>query len=162
MLKNLKLYKQDMLVEEYIDGKEFTVGIFGNGKDIYVFPPMEICYIKKDIQYNIYSYDVKRNYKEYISYKCPADIPKEIETEIINMAKKIYEVLSCRDFARIDFRLSRDGELYFIEINPLPGLAPGYSDFPMIAEFSGMDYNTLIWNILESALKRFGMESNIG
>jgi len=159
--KNLKLYKQDMLVEEYISGREFTVGIFGNGRNVYIFPPMEICYIKKDTPFQIYSYNVKRNYQEYIQYKCPADIPKETETEMINTARKVYEVLSVRDFARIDFRLSPDGELYFIEINPLPGLAPSYSDFPMIAEFNGMDYNTLIWNVLESALKRFGMESFI-
>jgi D-alanine-D-alanine ligase len=80
---------------------------------------------------------------------------------MINTAKKIYEVLSCKDFARIDFRLSPEGELYFIEINPLPGLAPGYSDFPMIAEFNGMDYNSLVWNVLKSALKRYGMKSYI-
>ena len=162
VFKNLKLYKQDMLVEEYISGQEFTVGIFGNGKDIHVFPPMEICYIKQDTQYNIYSYNVKQNYKEYIRYKCPADITKDIETKMMNAARKIYEVLSCKDFARVDFRLSPDGELYFIEINPLPGLAPGYSDFPMIAEFNGMDYDSLICNVLKSALKRFGMESYIG
>lgn len=160
--KNLKLYKQDMLVEEFISGREFTVGIFGNGNETHVFPPMEICYIKQNSPYNIYSYNVKRNYKEYIQYQCPADIPKEIETEMINTAKKVYEVLSCRDFARIDFRLSPAGELYFIEINPLPGLAPGYSDFPMIAEFNGMDYNSLVWNVLESALKRFGMATYAG
>jgi len=80
---------------------------------------------------------------------------------MMNTARKIYEVLSCKDFARIDFRLSPEGKLYFIEINPLPGLAPGYSDFPMIAEFNGMDYASLIWNILKSALKRYGMDSYI-
>lgn len=158
---NLKLYKQDMLVEEYISGREFTVGIIGNGKDIHVFPPMEICCKKQVNQYNIYSYNVKQNYKEYVSYKCPADIDKELESKITSTAREIYEALSCRDFARIDFRLSPDGELYFIEINPLPGLAPGYSDFPMIAEFNCMNYNSLIWHILESALKRIGMVSKI-
>ena len=160
--RDLKLYKQDMLVEEYISGREFTVGIFGNGDDVHVFSPMEVCYIKKEGQYNVYSYNVKRNYKDYVRYKCPADIPKHIETEMMNTARKIYEVLSCRDFARIDFRLSPDEELYFIEINPLPGLAPGYSDFPMIAEFNGMSYDSLIWNVLKSALQRFGMESYVG
>lgn len=159
--KDISLYKQDMLVEEYISGREFTVGIFGNGNDIHVFPPMEICYINQVNQYNIYSFNVKRNYKQYIRYECPADISREAETEMINTAKKIYEVLSCKDFARIDFRLSPDEKLYFIEINPLPGLAPGYSDFPMIAEFNGMDYGSLVWNVLNSALKRYGMKSYI-
>ena len=159
--KDIGLYKQDMLVEEYISGREFTVGIFGNGSDVHVFPPMEIGYLNQDKQYNIYSYNVKQNYKEFIRYECPANISKDIETEMINTARKIFEILSCKDFARIDFRLSPEGKLYFIEINPLPGLAPGYSDFPMIAEFNGMDYNSLVWNVLKSALKRYGMKSYI-
>lgn len=159
--KNIKLYRQDMLVEEFIDGREFTVGIIGNGKETRVFSPMEICYIRQDSRYNIYSYNVKQNYKEYVSYKCPADISRDTEAKMTAAAKRIYEVLRCRDFARIDFRLSKDGEPYFIEINPLPGLAPGYSDFPMITSFNGMSYDCLIWNILESALKRLGMTSYI-
>ena len=112
--------------------------------------------------FNIYSYNVKQNYKEFVLYECPADIDKDTENEITCTAKKIYEVLSCRDFARVDFRLSPEGKLYFLEINPLPGLAPGYSDFPMIAEFNGMDYNSLIWNVLESALKRYGIKYSVG
>jgi len=74
-----------------------------------------------------------------------------------NIAAKIYTALDCRDFSRIDFRLSEDGVIYFIEINPLPGLAPGYSDYPMLAEFCGMDYQTLILSILNSAIKRYGI-----
>jgi D-alanine-D-alanine ligase len=76
---------------------------------------------------------------------------------MINTAKRIFNILGCKDFARIDFRLSNDGKLYFIEINPLPGLAPGYSDFPMIAEFNGVEYGKLVRGILGSALKRHGM-----
>jgi len=161
VLKNIELYREDMLVEEYIEGREFTVGIFGNGGDAQVFPPMEICYVNPDNRYSIYSYNVKQNYKEFVRYECPANINENTEIEMMNTARKIYEVLSCKDFARIDFRLSPEGKLYFIEINPLPGLAPGYSDFPMIAEFNGMDYASLIWNILKSALKRYGMDSYI-
>ncbi len=159
--KNISLYKQDMLVEEYISGREFTVGILGNGRNIHVFRPMEIRFVDRGNRYNIYSYNVKQNYKEYIRYDCPADISRAAEAEMTDTAKKIYEALSCRDFARIDFRLSPEGDLYFIEINPLPGLAPGYSDFPMIAEFNGMDYDTLVWNVLKSALERYGMISSI-
>ena len=57
----------------------------------------------------------------------------------------------------MDFRLSEDGKLYFIEINPLPGLAPGYSDYPMLAEFSGVGYSELVRGVLKSALKRYGI-----
>lgn len=157
LVKNdINLYHQDMLVEEYIGGREFTVGIIGNGEETHVFPPMEIIYLKKD-KFNIYSYNVKQNYKKLIRYESPAAISAEMEEEMISTSKKIYQLLGCKDFARIDFRLSEDNKPYFIEINPLPGLAPGYSDFPMLAEFNGMDYRTLIRNILNSALKRYGL-----
>lgn len=156
--KNYEMYKQPMLVEEYIKGREFTVGIIGNGDETIVFPPMEIKYKKKEEKYNIYSYTVKKNYKEYVEYICPPQLGKKIEEKMVRTAKKIYESLSCRDFSRIDFRLSLEGEVYFLEINPLPGLAPGYSDFPMIGEFNGIDYGTLIKMVLNSALKRYGMK----
>jgi D-alanine-D-alanine ligase len=156
---NFKLYGQDMLVEEYIHGREFTVGILGNGKDAHVFPPMEIVYLNTENKFNIYSFNVKKDYKRLIKYECPARIGKEIEKEMMDMAKKIFDILQCKDFSRIDFRLSEDGKPYFIEINPLPGLAPGYSDFPMIAEFNGMDYKSLVRAVLESALKRYGFKN---
>lgn len=154
---NITLYKQDMLIEEYVEGREFTVGILGNGNDVKVFSPMEIVYLNKNNQYNIYSYKVKQNYKELIGYECPANINKDIETEMIDTARKVYEVLECRDFARVDFRIDVKGKVHFIEINPLPGLAPGYSDFPMIAEYNGMDYNSLVQNIIKCALNRYSI-----
>ena len=163
-------YKQDMLLEEYIGGREFSVGILGSGDelstgaqgevsgDLRVFPPMEIIFTDKD--HSIYSYEVKKNFRRYVRYECPPDIDAALRREIEETAEKIYRSLECRDFARVDFRLSSDSKLYFIEINPLPGLAPEYSDFPMIARFCGMDYQTLIWNILDSALARYGMRSS--
>lgn len=160
--KNMMLYGQSMLAEEYIEGREFTVGILGNGSDIQVFPPMEIIYKKATQEsFHVYSYNVKQNYKEFIDYQCPADLTKEQETEMINMSKAIYQALGCRDFSRIDFRMSKNGILYFIEINPLPGLAPGYSDYPMLAEFSGVSYGMLINNILYAAIKRLHIGTEV-
>ena len=157
--KNIGAYKQDMLVEEYIEGREFTVGILGNGSEMRVFPPMEIIF--KDKDHGIYSYEVKRDFKKYIEYECPPDISARLIKELEDTAMKIYKILGCRDCARTDFRLSRDGKLYFIEVNPLPGLAPGYSDFPMLAEFSGVEYDELVQGILISALKRYGLNKNL-
>jgi D-alanine-D-alanine ligase len=150
--KNMAVYKQDMLVEEYIEGREFTVGIVGNGEDIRVFSPMEILFRDRNM---FYSYEVKKDYKTFVKYECPAKISGDIRAEIENTAKRVYEILDCKDFARIDFRLSPENRLYFIEINPLPGLAPGYSDFPMNAERNGIDYTSLIRVILNGALKRY-------
>lgn len=155
--RNFKLYGQPMLIEEYIKGREFTVGILGNESDIKVFEPLEICYLSEERENRIYSYHVKRNYKKYIEYSCPPLLDVEIIRRMKEIAAEIYIALDCRDFSRIDFRLSEDGIIYFIEINPLPGLAPGYSDYPMLAEFCGMDYRTLVVSVLNSALKRHGM-----
>lgn len=152
------LYGTAMLAEEYIDGREFTVGILGNGADTLVFRPMEIIF-EKNTQgvYRIYSYGVKQDYKNYVRYACPAELEPEKEAEIVRTARRIFQLLGCRDSARIDFRLAPDGKLYFIEINPLPGLAPGYSDYPMLAEFCGMPYGELVRGILRAAAARCGL-----
>jgi D-alanine-D-alanine ligase len=158
LARNMAMYKQDMLVEEFIGGREFTVGILGNVNETRVFPPMEIVY-KHNNRFNIYSYEVKKEYQTYVEYECPPKINADTQTEMEDTARKIYEILGCNDFARVDFRLSPDGCVYFIEINPLPGLAPGYSDFPMIAGFNSMDYNSLVYNVLAAALKRYGLNA---
>ncbi len=157
VIKNINMYKEPMLMEEYITGREFTVGILGNGEDLKVFDPMEICYIAEARENRIYSYNVKKNYKKYITYSCPPKLPDETIQKMKNIAAEIYKDLECRDFSRIDFMLSDNGEIYFIEINPLPGLTPDYSDFPMIARFCGTDYKSLVINVLNSALKRYGL-----
>lgn len=156
--RNIKMYGSDMLVEEYIDGGEFTVGLIGNGKNTKVFRPMELAY-RKHTQgsFDVYSYTVKRNYTEYVDYVCPAKIPPKVEAEMTQYALKVYEALSCHDLSRIDFRTDRDGNVYFIEINPLPGLAPGYSDYPMLAAFCGTDYDTLVNSVLAAARARLGL-----
>ena len=151
--KNIEMYKQDMLVEEYIPGREFTVGLLGNDDEIHVFPPMEIIFLDKEN--SVYNYEVKKNFRQCVKYECPPNICPSIRANIEKTAEKIYRILKCRDCARIDFRLSPEGRLYFIEINPLPGLAPGYSDFPILAEFCGVDYNSLIRGILDRALARY-------
>lgn len=156
--KNINMYGSDMLVEEYIDGGEFTVGLVGNGKETHVFRPMELVYRKHTQgKFDVYSYNVKRNYTEFVDYVCPAKITPKIETEMTEAALTVFNALSCRDLSRVDFRTDRDGNVYFIEINPLPGLAPGYSDYPMLAAFCGTDYDTLVNSVLAAALSRLGL-----
>lgn len=156
--KNFSLYGGDMLAEEYISGREFTVGVLGNGVETKVFSPMEIVYNKNTQgNYCVYSYNVKQNYQEYVSYVCPANIDETIEKEMMDAAKRIYEIMGCHDFSRVDFRLNPEGKSYFIEINPLPGLAPNYSDYPMLAEACGVPYDELVFGVLEAAAKRCGV-----
>lgn len=151
---NFENYECDMLVEEFIVGREFTVALLGNGNNVKVFPPMEIVFKKPVTEnFNIYSYDVKQNFNNYVTLECPANIDNLVSEKMTNISKKIFKYLSCNDFARIDFMV-KDNEIYFIEINPLPGLAPNYSDFPMITESCGVSYNTTVQNILLTAIKR--------
>ena len=151
----MDLYKQEFIVEEYIDGREITVGVLGNGDDARVLPPMEIIF--RNGGQSIYSYEVKRNFKDYVDYRCPPDISGGAMSKLMETAGRIYRILGCRDCARMDFRMGPDGRAYFIEINPLPGLAPGYSDLTILAGFCGISYNELIITILNNALARYGM-----
>lgn len=156
--RNFELYGGAVLAEEFISGREFTVGLLGNGENLRVFPPMEIVYHKSPIEgYNVYNYTVKQEYQSYVTYRCPAEIPDAMEQEMIRLSKKIFSSLNCRDFARIDFRADETGKLYFIEINPLPGLAPHYSDYPMLAEFCGVSHEELVGAVLQAGASRAGL-----
>lgn len=156
----LRTYGEEMLAEEYVHGREFTVGILGNGKTARVFPPMEIAF-RRNTQdgYAVYSFGVKQDYKKYVDYKCPAPLTAEQDGQMRDYALRAFRALGCHDFTRVDFRMDAEGRLYFIEINPLPGLAPGYSDYPMLAEFSGVSYDELVLSVLRAALRRLGLEA---
>ena len=149
------LYQSKMLVETYLPGREFTVGMMGNGESLQVFEPMEIRFNKNTQRnYKVYSYDVKCDFKKHVTYQCPAKLTEEENTELKESARKVFEAIGCRDIARADFRMDADGHPCFLEINPLPGLAPGYSDLPMIAEAAGIGYSDLVYDIYKAAVLR--------
>ncbi len=153
----LQSYRQPVLVEEFLPGREFTVGVIGNEMP-HVFPIMEINFDEVPEGHgNIYSRQFKVEWSEDRYYTCPASISPELEQRIRDTALKTYQVLECRDLARIDMRLDRNGIPNVIEVNPLPGMAPGYSDYPRIAEKAGWSYDELVNAILGCALKRYGL-----
>jgi D-alanine-D-alanine ligase len=142
------------LVEEYIRGREFTVGIIGNGSNLTVLPIMEIMFTNNRNE-NLYSYRVKKESATSIYCECPANISPKLTNTINKMAKKIFTVLDCKDVARIDLRIEEGTNIpYFIEINPLPGLVDDYSDLVVIYKQSGKTYDDLIITILNQALSR--------
>lgn len=148
-------YPEGLLVEEYLPGREFTVGIIGNGERRRIYPPMEIIYNKNTQRdFKIYSYSIKCNYKKHVRYECPARLTKAELDSVTESAGRVFDALGCRDVARVDFRMDAGGNFCFLEINPLPGLAPKYSDLPMIAEASGVDYKDLIFGIYQEAVMR--------
>lgn len=157
-LEELSVYKQPILIERFISGKEITVGVIGNGEKARVIGMMEIAPRNVPREDFIYSLEVKRNWRVEVSYIVNPEIPYRTRKEIEEMSLKIYKILGCRDISRIDFRLDSDFTPYFLEVNPLPGLNPEYSDLPMISKGYGISYENLIEEILNSALERYGIK----
>lgn len=159
------LYKQPALIEDFIEGREFTVAMLGNGDNIRVLPIIEIDLdeIPKDFN-KIYSYEVKwffdtRENKLEI-FKCPADVSESIYESIEKIAKETFNKLRLRDWARIDIRLDNNNVPNVIEVNPLPGILPNPDDnscFPKAAREAGMNYNQMINAVLEEAKNRYNL-----
>ena len=154
-------YSQEALVEEFIDGKELTVGILENGKTT-ILPILEIDFssCRKSGEY-FYSWKVK----EYQgntelglapTFHCPARLDKHTEGLIKETALKTHRAIGCFGISRTDIRLGEDNIPYVLEINPLPGLNPSESNFPLMAYAAGMKYEELIEAIVLSASERRG------
>ncbi len=150
----LQAYQQPILVEEFIDGDELTVGVLGNA------PPQVLGVMRVvprgDAKHFVYSLEVKREFSERVRYECPAALSATDMAAVEQSALAAYQALGCRDVARIDFRL-RDGVPYFIEANPLPGLAPDWSDLVLLAAALGIDHRELLRRILAAAVERYGI-----
>ena len=149
----LEYYQQPVMVEEFINGEEVTVGLIGNS------PPkvvgiMRVVPRKKTDNF-VYSLEVKRNWESLLTYECPALLGKSVLQDVADSSLKAFEALGCRDFARMDFRISPDGTPYFLEVNPLPGLNPKSGDLPIMAGKMGWTYEVLISAILNAALQRY-------
>jgi D-alanine-D-alanine ligase len=151
--KVLTRYRQPALVEPYLPGREFTVGIVGNGADARVLGVCEIL-LKEHAEANVYSLHNKELCEELVIY-APAD---DAEARLAGMrALAAYHALQCRDAGRIDFRSDASGVPYFLEANPLPGLNPHHSDLPILAAQNGVEFVALIGMILDAGLARFGL-----
>lgn len=146
-------YRQPALVEEYIAGREFTVGLLGD-KRPRVLPPMEIKFKKKDNLRPVYDYGVKQEWEEHVYYECPAKLTEAEQKAMEKIARATFWALDCRDVARVDLRMDAEGRIYVLEVNPLPGLTPDYSDLVLIAKAIGMEYDQLIAEIMVGGLRR--------
>jgi D-alanine-D-alanine ligase len=170
-------YKQPALVEEFIEGREVTVGLVGNLEGpvaqrlpdnpvspriqagLHFFPPMEVDlkpYLESDA---VYSNRLKVALASELNYLCPAPLDEDLITELNWLAAAVFRVTGALDVARIDFRLDahRNFKPYILEINPLPGLSPGISDIVIEAAAEGIEHTELVNLILNAALERYGM-----
>lgn len=147
----LEQFRQPVLVERYLPGREFTVGIVGTGDRARVVGAMEIVFAHADTA-SVYSYAAKfvAN-SSWIRYRVPEP---ELYPSLSEAALKIWRGLGCRDGGRIDFREDAQGKIHFLEINPLSGLNPDYGDLPILSKLAGQDYDALVGAILTSAMER--------
>ncbi len=147
-------YRQPLLVEEFLPGREFTVGVLGDAHAPRVLPPMEIVFVEPDSKHPVYAFGDKLDWTTKIRYDAPAKVSAALLEEIERVALGAWRALHCRDVARFDLRCAADGSVCFIEVNTLPGLTPGWSDLCMISEAAGLSYQALISAILAPAIAR--------
>jgi D-alanine-D-alanine ligase len=147
-------YRQPALAEQYISGREFTVGLLGERRPK-ILPPMEIVFLDGSDPTPIYSFEMKQDWNERIRYEVPAKLSERELDRLERAAREVFAALGCRDVARIDFRIDAEGRIFFIECNPLPGLTPGWSDLVLIAQAAGIEYRALIGEILSFAIRRY-------
>ena len=161
----LKTYQQPALVEEYIHGRELNVALFESGDSVEILPFSEIVFKVGENQPRVLSYEAKWVAESEMFQKtfgvCPPveELPKEIEDHIKKLSLDAYNIMGCRDYARVDFRL-RGGVPYILEVNPNPAInIERDSGFVRSAQVSGLSYDELIYGILSSAMKRYGLKS---
>lgn len=151
----IRRYRQPALAERYVAGREFTVGIVGWPRPV-VFPPMEVVFLRPGPR-TVYEYSLKQDWEGKLEYVCPARIPRRLDDEMRRLALASFRLLGCRDVARVDFRVDEKGRPWVIELNPLPGLTPDYSDLVLNAAAAGVGYRELIGRILAAGLRRLAL-----
>ncbi|HEX6384087.1 MAG TPA: hypothetical protein VF177_05400 [Anaerolineae bacterium] len=168
-------YDQPVLVEHFIEGREVTVGMLGNltspvawrlpddeeapriSRGLHFFPPLEVDMSRYPAEEaGIYTSRIKTEWAEDFHYICPAPLSEEEVEELNWLTAATFRVTGCLDVARVDFRLNANdnNKPYILEINPLPGLNPGYSDLCIEAQAGGWTYEELVNGILDEAIGR--------
>jgi D-alanine-D-alanine ligase len=165
----IRTYRQPALVEGFLPGREFTVGILGNRlwpgeappsplyapEGFHTFPVLEIDVSPIGDAGGLYTSQVKSDMPLAPRYLCPAPISEDLARELQRLAVAAFEAIGAVDVGRVDFRLDREGKPHLLEINTLPGLNPTYSDIVLAARGGGMPYAVLVNEILRQALWRY-------
>lgn len=147
----LDRFRQPVLIETYLPGREFTVGVVGTGRKAKTIGILEVIF-NKNAHGKIYSYQNKADYIGKIEYQLFNE--KGLSEKINALCLNAWRGLNCRDGGRIDVRLDQHGEPQFIEVNPLAGLHPVDSDLIILCGLAGISYQELISEIMQSATER--------
>jgi D-alanine-D-alanine ligase len=146
----LHIYRQPVLIETFLPGREFTVGIVGTGSRARALGVMEVL-LREAAEPEVYSYANKALYTARVCYRLVDDA---LAAHALEMALQAWCGLGCRDGGRVDLRCDTHDTPYFLEVNPLPGLHPEHSDLPILCRLLGIRYEELIRLIMTSALER--------
>ncbi len=178
--RQFEIYDQPILVEHFIEGREVTVGLVGNlttpvarrlpddleaariSRGLHFFPPLEVDMSRYPAEEaGVYTSRIKTELVHTFHYLCPAPLPEALVQELNWLAAATFRVTGSFDVGRVDFRLDslNNNKPYILEINPLPGLNPGYSDLPLEAQADGWTFEQLVNRILEEAIDRYGLEA---
>ncbi|MGA2781678.1 MAG: D-alanine--D-alanine ligase [Smithella sp.] len=153
----LRTFKQPALIERYLPGREFTVGILGTGKNANALGVIEVI-LKPMAEQNAYSYENKEHYENLVQYVLVDD---DEARQAKGIALKVWRYLDLKDAGRVDLRSDAHGAPHFMEVNSLAGLNPKRSDLPILCNLLGMSYHVLISSIIESALRRADIKHKI-
>jgi len=153
----LDAYHQPVLVERFLPGREFTVGVAGTGRQAQVLGTMEVL-LQPAAEQAVYSYHNKENSEELVRYRLVRPHEDPLIAEVEDIALRAWRALGCRDAGRLDLRCDQKGRPRFMEVNPLAGLHPEHSDLPIICSLAGIGFERLIARILESAAERVPAE----
>jgi D-alanine-D-alanine ligase len=172
----LERFRQAILVERFIRGREVTVGVVGNAAGGWVeqdarqatdipaglrlLPPLEVDLSRyPGGEAGVYTSRIKSDPGNEYYFTCPAPLPASLSARLQSLAAAVFSVTCCLDFARVDFRLDADDgdEPYILEVNALPGICPGFSDLVLAAEAAGLDYCQLVNAIFDAACRRYGL-----
>ena len=146
-------FEQPVIVEPFLPGREFTVGVLGNGAEARPVAVMEVL-LREQADAEIYSYRNKENFKELVSYRLADDDTAQAAAEV---ALAAHRALNCADASRVDLRCDAGGQPLFMEVNPLAGMHPTHSDLPILSGLAGISYDRLIAQIMAAALRRHGL-----
>jgi D-alanine-D-alanine ligase len=165
-------YQQPALVEAYLPGREFTVGLLGNrlspgesplaaeydDQGFHVFPVLEIDTSPVNAtERGIYTSRIKSDMPLAINYICPAQTSEGLERELKRLTVAAFLAINALDVSRVDIRLDDQGQPRLIEINTLPGINPTISDLCIMSRAEGMSYRRLVNDILDLAVRRYAL-----
>jgi D-alanine-D-alanine ligase len=178
LTKQLTDYRQPILVERFIRGREVTIGVVGNlmgpvakrvpeddhaervFQGLHFLPPLEVNFAAYPTsEGGIYTNRMKTEWANDFRYLCPAPLEAPLLQQLNWLTAAVFRVTGCLDVGRVDFRLDADSgdRPHILEVNPLPGLYPGLSDLVLEADSADISYNSLINAILDAACARYGL-----